>query len=58
MGEKRRDDEAQGARWIGKTNAAPERMRPADAEATENDVVEEPETYDAGGTSKRRPPEK
>ncbi|MGW7080856.1 hypothetical protein ACWGH2_31350 [Streptomyces sp. NPDC054871] len=56
MGEKRRDDEAQGARWIGKTNAAPERRQPADAEATENDVAEEPETYDGGGTSKQRPP--
>lgn len=66
MGKKRRDEDpdgvsmgdsyisGEGARWIGKTDSAPERKPPADTEASGTDVVEEPETYGGGKTAERR----
>lgn len=45
MGKKRRDEEPDGV-WIGKTDAAPERKPPADAEAKGSDAAEEAETHD------------
>lgn len=66
MGKKRRDEEpdgvstgdgyasGEGARWIGKTDSAPERKPPADAGASDTDVVEERETYDDGRTAEHR----
>lgn len=66
MGKKRRDEEpdgvptgdgsvsGEGARWIGKRDAAPERKPPADTGASGTDAAEERETYDDGKNAERR----
>ncbi|GAA1884198.1 hypothetical protein GCM10009837_02140 [Streptomyces durmitorensis] len=69
MGKKRPDREGadasmgdghasgEGARWIGNTNAPPERRQPADKEAPGPDAVEEAGPDDGGKSADDSPPD-